>query len=766
MNRLLLLTAAAILTVSSAAQSLEVEYYWDSDPGLGAATKTTVPVSSDGSIQFSAPTTGLAPGHHRLFVRAYCQDGDNQYFAPTLVQDVDLFDANGTNLQYVEYFWDIDPGFGQATRIALETPGLEATLNNLNIPVGAMSPGEHLLGVRVMGADRWSPTFTQKVTVQPKGDDRLITRMEYFWDTDPGFGNGTSIAITAGEEVTLDNVTIPKDESITDDLSNHVLGLRAYGNGRWGPTFFFDPASPDHYVDVSDLAVLQQLYNALGGDSWNGTKWTVDSRTIRDDNWSGVTFNADNRVASIDLTNRGLTGTLSGSNAIDQLPLLTTLNLSRNALKGDPGAFLKNNQQLTSINLEFNQLDEFSGVCLPINATVNLQQQHRTYGSGSSKEYVYQGLDDITGPVITVGQPMANLALPSIWSYSHSQQAGNQHPRLEVRNVGVVNGYLNWDGSSNTYSFEGYGKTLAIDNSAQTVLWVYTFDNNLKNSAWPATFSFTLGDANMNGIIDVSDVQMTLDYIIGINYTGTLGLWAANTYSTGETSRIINIQDIVCTVNLVLDGTNSGSARRRLARSAAVEERNCYYAEGRNVMLDAQDETGAFDMEIDGVEPDQVKLLLNGSDWQMVTRRTATGGTRLIVFSPTGARLAAGATALLQLEADGTLSAVTATSPEASPLKAVIVATSPTGINERSQSTDLQVTAAGGQLTLASASACGATTVSVYGAQGSLLLKQQLTGLPAGQVTTIALPATANLLLVKVQNAEIGTRNYKLQNVK
>ena len=755
LHRMMAMLTMTIVTLGLYGQT-RVEYFFDTDPGHGQATESSATPDASGNVNFTASTNALAAGLHVFGVRVM----NGGHWTPTVTQ---LFvvprSGSDATIHRVEYFWDTDPGYENATPITI-TPGEEVAINNFKVSTEGLSKGLHLFGIRAMSDKYWSPTVIQMVYIPTSGGLAMINRVEYFWDTDPGYGKATPIAITPGMEVNITDVSIS-----TEGLSegSHLLGIRAFGDGHWSPTLFYVKAVGSCAMNADDLAVLRSFYNNFDGIHWNGERWNTFSEVLDQGDWSGVTFNTDSRVTGIDLTNRGLSGRLSADNAIGSLPLLKTLNLSRNALTGDPGAFLANNQQLETINLEYNQLDELS-VCLPINASVNLQHQHRTY----NKTDVYQGLTGVTGPVITVGKGMANLSLPAMWGYSHSNQTlASQHPKLDVIYGSTTYGYLNWDNSTGTYSFTGNGtKPLEADDGASVMLEV-NYSTPINNrSVYPATLSFILGDANMNGVIDVNDVQMTLNYILGVDNAKTISLWAANTYTTNETSRVINIQDLVCSVNMVLANTNPGSARRKLARrTAAAETRNCYYAEGRNVMLDAKDETGAFDLEIDGVEPEQVSLLLDRNDWQMMTRRTATGGTRLIVLSLTGARLPVGTTSLLHLEADGALSAVTATSPMAEELNAAIGGSSTTGIDEQSKKTDIEVTAADGQLTITSAEACGATVVSVYGAHGGLLLKQQLAALPAGE-TTLSLPTTATLLLVKVQNAEIGTKNYKLQNAK
>ena len=64
-----------------------------------------------------------------------------------------------------------------------------------------------------------------------------ITQAEYFWDNDPGPGNGIALTALDGnfdqafETVFTNNATLPS-------VGNHVLHIRVKGqDGNWGPTF-------------------------------------------------------------------------------------------------------------------------------------------------------------------------------------------------------------------------------------------------------------------------------------------------------------------------------------------------------------------------------------------------------------------------------------------------------------------------------------------------------------------------------------------------
>ena len=88
-----------------------------------------------------------------------------------------------------EYFFDHDPGPGNGTPISVSTPGVSVSFP-AHIPIN-LSPGFHWLGIRVKDSDgKWSLFQRRNFYVsQPGTDLPIITKAEYFFDTDPGVGN-------------------------------------------------------------------------------------------------------------------------------------------------------------------------------------------------------------------------------------------------------------------------------------------------------------------------------------------------------------------------------------------------------------------------------------------------------------------------------------------------------------------------------------------------------------------------------------------------
>ena len=539
----------------------------------------------------------------------------------------------------------------------------------------------------------------------------------------------------------------------SDDTNNHMMST---GTAELKP----------FYMNSDDLAALRQLYADFGGASWTGEPWDATSTIIRSGNWSGVTFDSDGRVIAINLQGRGLSGALSAATA-PALPLLTTLNLSRNALTGDAATFVDTDKMpaLTTLNLSYNQLEELSSV-LPAALSIDLTNQHRTYGNNK----VFPGIDDMAPIVLTVASDLT-VALPAIATYNHAKQAFTAHSQLRVydRSYQQV-GTLSWSAGLTAYTFSpNEWKVTAAQDMETVVEPVTSSGNNYTNargSVFRATLHFTTGDANLSGWTDVNDVQRTLNYVLDTNNTSTFGLWAANTFDDDTydpADETINIQDIVSTVNIVLDNEGGAQNAPRRVRANGDEPGEAvalFFADNHKVMVDATEEVAAFSMELSGVSANQVRLLLNAQEWQMQTRNTDSG-VRLVVFSPTGSTLPIGTTTLLRLSGDGQPVGVQATDAMAEELNAA-VSGSPSHIVLAGTATDIRVTSGEGRhVVVHAAYGCGPTDVSVYSPSGMLLTRQHLDTLPAG-ATTLRLATAADVVIVAVSNKETGTTKHTI----
>ncbi len=141
-----------------------------------------------------------------------------------------------------EYFWDTDPGEGNATPMTAEDGAFNEALEGIRSDISTLPGlGTHVLHIRVKDEDNsWGPLFRVVVQVMPGTatfPDIAVNEAEYFWDTDPGEGNGTTLLAFDGnydaalEALRLDAATLPA-------VGTHTLGLRARDAvGDWGPVF-------------------------------------------------------------------------------------------------------------------------------------------------------------------------------------------------------------------------------------------------------------------------------------------------------------------------------------------------------------------------------------------------------------------------------------------------------------------------------------------------------------------------------------------------
>lgn len=209
-------------------QITRIEYAWDAAPapGMGTAIDFTAGSTIDISEQLSV--AGLKSGLHTLYVQAltggdhrslqYCR----QFYVPPTPHTVTA----------IEYFFDQDPGVGKGTRMAAATKDNELT-TSFTLDVSGLSDGVHHIGLRTLTDGTWSATMTRQFLVHAAKENE-ITRLEYFWNDDPGAGEGHAVDIVPGEEVELEFLA-----DMTElGPGPHTLGLRAKaGTEGWSTTW-------------------------------------------------------------------------------------------------------------------------------------------------------------------------------------------------------------------------------------------------------------------------------------------------------------------------------------------------------------------------------------------------------------------------------------------------------------------------------------------------------------------------------------------------
>ncbi|MCJ7448439.1 MAG: T9SS type A sorting domain-containing protein [Bacteroidales bacterium] len=215
----------------------KAEYFIDTDPGFGLAT--AIPVTAPAkkvALSFNVNTTSLSQGFHMIVLRARDELGRwsttrQQAFYVYKVQS-----ATAAKINKAEYFIDSDPGFGKAVPVPVTVPGKLLSLS-FNVNISTLPQGFHMIVLRAHDElGRWSNTRQQVFYVYKAITTAAsnVTGIEYFIDTDPGFGKGTPVAVAVpGSKVTADFIV-----NLTSLTSgNHILYFRAKNAlNRWGNT--------------------------------------------------------------------------------------------------------------------------------------------------------------------------------------------------------------------------------------------------------------------------------------------------------------------------------------------------------------------------------------------------------------------------------------------------------------------------------------------------------------------------------------------------
>jgi hypothetical protein len=228
MKKYILLAFAFFIIDTAKSQNInKIEYFIDADPGFGSATD--VPISAGSSVtanfDVALPNT-IANGFHFLSIRAkddnnnWSQVGIKPFYKETIST------ASIPNIVAIEYFIDADPGYGVATSVSVNASSPLNQTFTIALP-NTVSEGFHLLSIRAKDSEnKWSIVAIRpfyKEAISTAAIPNIVT-MEYFIDSDPGYGAATGVQVTVGSMLTQ-NFTIALPNTVSEGF--HLLSIRA-----------------------------------------------------------------------------------------------------------------------------------------------------------------------------------------------------------------------------------------------------------------------------------------------------------------------------------------------------------------------------------------------------------------------------------------------------------------------------------------------------------------------------------------------------------
>ena len=286
------------------ADLVAAEYFFDTDLGVGTGVPVVLTSGQTVDTAFDVPATGLAAGWHKLYVRV--QDGDGVWSLREgrafFIQPVIPPPPAALQPVAAEYFFDLDPGLGKGTAVAIPAgPSVDAIVA---MDASGVSAGWHLVFVRVIDAGgNWSLVEGRSFYVQPvitAPAVPFIVGLEYFYDTEPGPGAGTRIAIDA--TATVDAVFSLSPAGLTE--GQHTVYVRLLdSNGNWSfrqAGGRFSALDTEFHTVTFTAGPYGSLSGALVQQLPHGTATTAVTATpeyadvFRFAGWTGDVVSSDN----------------------------------------------------------------------------------------------------------------------------------------------------------------------------------------------------------------------------------------------------------------------------------------------------------------------------------------------------------------------------------------------------------------------------------------------------------------------------------------
>ncbi|MEY3397828.1 MAG: hypothetical protein RL220_422 [Bacteroidota bacterium] len=209
-----------------------------------------IPPGDNVNENISINLSNISRGVHRLFLEVVDTEGNVSH---KVRKNVLIEGAIGmATLTSAEYYFDEDPGFGNGYAMIIPEGASVDEDIYLSIPA-ELSKGVHRLFVRVMdGGGQWSHVVRKNILVEGALNMGELTGIEYFFDSDPGFGNGLSVISPGGSAIDADLMfTVPNDLS----LGQHDMYVRVQdGGGQWShyvykPVIICDMIVPEITVE-------------------------------------------------------------------------------------------------------------------------------------------------------------------------------------------------------------------------------------------------------------------------------------------------------------------------------------------------------------------------------------------------------------------------------------------------------------------------------------------------------------------------------------
>jgi hypothetical protein len=281
-----------LLSVNAFTQTIDkVEYFIDNDPGFGNGRNVSVtPSGNISNLPVAVNISSLAKGFHNVYIRSKDNSG-NWSLTNRWLFIKDAVAGNGNKL---EYFFGTDPGFGNGTDVAVTPAG---NISDVLIPVdvSSLSKGFHNIYLRTKDNNgSWS--LTNRWLFFKDLSQNNIEGGEYFFDTDPGFGNGTAIPYSGSPGTDLPDFSFGANIGFLSNGAHYLFIRTREVNGKWSLTNVF-PFTRNIPLPVTLINFTAKAEGSKSLLEWQTSTEINNDRFEIERSSNGITFGKIGQVA-------------------------------------------------------------------------------------------------------------------------------------------------------------------------------------------------------------------------------------------------------------------------------------------------------------------------------------------------------------------------------------------------------------------------------------------------------------------------------------
>lgn len=252
---------------------LRIEYFFGMDPGFGLATPVSLVSANEiNNLTFNVDVSALPKGLHFFTVRSQAATGQWSVVSKRLVYRELSSTVALTNISYLEYFIDTDPGLGNGARISVvENANVEDVAANIDI--STLAEGGHYFYVRSRDIEgKFSTTSVKYFEI----DNILpLKLLDYSADVDDRF---VRHFWTTANEIGVSHFIV---ERSVDGISFTAAGRVEAKNGTAQQSYFLKETLPPGLLNASTIYYRLKMVDKDGAFSYSKMASVVPKKLER-----------------------------------------------------------------------------------------------------------------------------------------------------------------------------------------------------------------------------------------------------------------------------------------------------------------------------------------------------------------------------------------------------------------------------------------------------------------------------------------------------